>query len=205
MVDIYTSTEPTPETSTDESAIAAFMFGARSIAELTCFSTEPQKRSKIFFSSVYSYKEVLETYFYKIGVSIDSVSWSTVLALRKALIAKAYVACRYSCLDFEIFDDVLRYKAASRSQEEFDARARVWEIKKRVWYTTLDLGVSSLPKEKSARRTYEYIVDSLIHEEFHNIFQPWDENLLSKKRYAGGLKQHVADPRYLQFHGNLWR
>ncbi|KAK5069233.1 hypothetical protein LTR64_008612 [Lithohypha guttulata] len=205
MVDIYTSTEPTPESSTDESAIAAFMFGARSITELTRFSTEPQKISNIFFSSVYSYNEVLETYFHKTGVSIDSVSWSMILAIGKALIAKAYVVCKYPRLDFETFDDVLRYKAASRSQEEFDARARVWEIKKQVWYTTLDLGVSSLPKAKPARRTYEYIVDSLIHEEFHNIFQPWDENLLSKKRYAGGSKQHVAHTKYLQFHGNLWR
>lgn len=200
MVDIYTSTEPTHMSFTDELAIAAFMSGAGSTTELTRFSTEPQKISNIFFSSVYSYKEVLETYFYRTDVSIDSVSWSTILAVGKALVAKAYVVCRCPRLHFETFDDVLRYKAASRSQEEFDARARVWEIKKQVWYTTLDLGAPSLSEKKSARKTYEYVVDTQIHEEFHNIFQPWDENWLSKKKYADGSKQYVAHTKYLHFH-----
>jgi len=109
-----------------------------------------------------------------------SVHWRAVLEAGRELIAAAYLAYEYP--DYEYPDPhqtargISVHQGPSRSQEEFDARVKIWQVKKEVWEATIYFANSPLQQSLDAVLLVNEQLDlTLINEERHGLFEPWQE------------------------------
>lgn len=109
-----------------------------------------------------------------------AVHWRAVLEAGRELISAAYIEYEYPDYDYpdprQIAKGISVHGGPSRSQEEFDARVKIWKVKKEVWEATIYFANSPLQQSLDAVMLIDEQLDAaLINEEQHGLFAPWQE------------------------------
>lgn len=126
-----------------------------------------------------SYSDIISMYE---GATDAAVHWRAVLDIGQDLINISYIAYEYPGFLVDPTAAVA-YRGPSRSAHEFDARTKIWALKREVWETTISF--YSRPRSRDldtfapALAAEQAIDAALIAAEESGVFKPWQETTTS--------------------------
>jgi len=136
-----------------------------------------------------SYSDILSEYQ---QVTDTTIHWRAVLDVGREMIRAAYL--EYNLPDhIGITQNYDSYQGPSRSQEEFDARAKTWQVKKEVWEATIEFADTPFQESLNAvQLESRNLRDALDNREQYQFFEPWQEFAPSKE-----LMDRIEHTRHL--------